>query len=113
MKSLGDLGRMAGDIEMDDAAAAADGEKRGCGGGAHAGKRSGAIDEAIEEFVALFGLGVGRLRKRKIGDEEMIGLETGADFLEAGKAAQEQTGADEEQHRERNFRWRRATPRRR
>ncbi len=30
----------------------------------------------------------------------MVRLETSADVLEAGKASQEQTGADEEQHRE-------------
>ena len=51
--------------------------------GTHAGKSLCAIDEAIEKSVALFGLGVGGLRERKIGDEKMIGLEAGADVLQA------------------------------
>ena len=67
---------MAGDVEVDDAAAAADGKIGGRGCRANAGKRSGAIDQAIVKAVALFRPSVGRVRKRKIGDKEMIGLET-------------------------------------
>ena len=94
---------MAGDIEMDDAAAAADRKKRSRRGRADSRQSLRAINEAIVEAVALLGPRVGGLRERKIGDEEMIGLKSDRRVLHAFETAQQQAGADEEQHRQRNF----------
>ena len=94
---------MAFDVEVNDGTAATYGEKRSRRCGTNAGERLGAFDQTIEKFIALFRLGISRLRKRQIGDEKMIGLEARRNFLQTGKTAKQQSRTDEQQHCQGNF----------
>ncbi len=98
------LWRASVNVEMDDAAAAAHGKKRGCRGGADARKSFGAINKTIKKLKTLLRLGIGILRKRNVSDEQMIGLEAGRHVLQAREAAQEQSRADEQEHSQGDFR---------
>ena len=99
----GILGRAIHDIEADEAAVAVHREKR-CGAcGADTRECASAFEQLVKKLEALLGLRIFGLRKRNISGEEMIRLEAGRDRLHALKTPQQQTRADEQQHRERDF----------
>ncbi len=96
--------RTSTDVEMQRTAATADRQK-GCGASrAHTGEGLGAFDEAIKEFKSLLRFRIGGQRKRKIRDQEMVGLKTGRHFLQSRKTAQQKAGADEQEHGRGNLR---------
>ncbi len=73
--------------------------QKGCGASrAHTGEGLGAFDETVKEFESLLRFRIGGERKRKIRNQEMVGLKTGRHFLQSRKTAQQQACADEQEH---------------